>query len=117
VVSSDAKGERDKAWESLCRAEGWVCRICGGVPERGQHFTDNLSLGLDLSRVFRQLTGRLANIEHLWGGSRFELSNGTSAIRSSVARWTTSSTSPVPQARWTRLRTESRPCGRVGWNI
>ena len=59
MVSSDAKGERDKAWESLCRAEGWVCRICGGVPERGQHFTDNLSLGLDLSRVFRQLTGRL----------------------------------------------------------
>ena len=42
VVSSEAEGEKDKAWESLCRAEGWVCRICGAVPERGQQFTDNL---------------------------------------------------------------------------
>jgi hypothetical protein len=24
------------------KGSGWVCRICGAVPERGQQFTDNL---------------------------------------------------------------------------
>ena len=34
--------QKDRAWESLCRQNGWECRICGAVPERGLQFTDNL---------------------------------------------------------------------------
>jgi hypothetical protein len=41
-VTEDAEREKDKAWTNLCRESGWVCRICGAVPQRGQQFTDNL---------------------------------------------------------------------------
>jgi hypothetical protein len=42
VSTDDSERKKDEAWANLCRAEGWVCRVCGSVPERGQRFTDNL---------------------------------------------------------------------------
>ena len=42
LMTDDAERQKDKAWANLCRESGWVCRICGAVPERGQHFTDDL---------------------------------------------------------------------------
>jgi hypothetical protein len=38
----DAESRKDEAWATLCQAEGWACRVCGCVPERGQRFADNL---------------------------------------------------------------------------
>jgi hypothetical protein len=38
----DAKGDLDRAWTNLCLDSGWVCRICGAVPQRDQRFPDNL---------------------------------------------------------------------------
>jgi hypothetical protein len=40
--AEDPGREKEKIWESLCRECGWVCRICGEVPEEGQQFVDNL---------------------------------------------------------------------------
>ena len=37
-----AEREKDNRWTNLCRESGWVCRICGAVPEHGQQFTDDL---------------------------------------------------------------------------
>ena len=42
VNTDDPERKKDAAWANLCRAEGWVCRVCGSVPERGQRFMDNL---------------------------------------------------------------------------
>jgi len=42
VSTDDSERKKDEAWANLCRAEGWVCRVCGSVPERGQRFDDNL---------------------------------------------------------------------------
>ena len=41
-MMDDAEREKDRVWADLCRESGWVCRICGAVPERGQRFTDEL---------------------------------------------------------------------------
>ena len=38
----DPEDRKEAAWITLCHAEGWVCRVCGFVPERGQRFADNL---------------------------------------------------------------------------
>jgi hypothetical protein len=42
VSTDDFERKKDAAWANLCRAEGWVCRVCGSVPERGQRFTHDL---------------------------------------------------------------------------
>ena len=41
-MTDDAEREKDNVWTNLCRESGWVCRICGAVPEHGQQFTDDL---------------------------------------------------------------------------
>ena len=41
-MTDDAERQKDKAWANLCRENAWVCRICGSVPEQGQHFPDDL---------------------------------------------------------------------------
>ena len=43
-MSTDAAAERErnKTWADLCRTEGWVCKFCGAIPERGQQFNENL---------------------------------------------------------------------------
>ena len=33
---------KDEGWASLCRENGWICRVCGAIPERGRQFDDNL---------------------------------------------------------------------------
>src|SRR5580704_16789820 len=38
----DPESKKDEAWATLCQAEGWACRVCGSVPERGHRFADNL---------------------------------------------------------------------------
>ena len=30
------------AWQQLCEENGWRCRICGGLPEIGQQFENNV---------------------------------------------------------------------------
>jgi hypothetical protein len=40
LVMDDAK--QDQVWTNLCRDRGWVCRICGAMPERGQQLTYDL---------------------------------------------------------------------------
>lgn len=42
AVNDDAERQRDEAWANLSVESGWVCRICGAVPEIGKQFTDNL---------------------------------------------------------------------------
>jgi len=42
VSTDDSESKKDEAWATLCQAEGWVCRVCGSVPGRGQRFEDNL---------------------------------------------------------------------------
>lgn len=42
MSTDDAETKKDEAWANLCRAEGWVCRVCGSVPGRGKRFPDNL---------------------------------------------------------------------------
>jgi hypothetical protein len=42
LMTDDAEREKDKVWANLCQESGWVCRICGAVPEHGQQFTDDL---------------------------------------------------------------------------
>jgi hypothetical protein len=42
VSTHDSENKKDEAWANLCLAEGWVCRVCGSVPERGQRFTNDL---------------------------------------------------------------------------
>jgi hypothetical protein len=42
VSIDDSESKKDEVWATLCQAEGWVCRVCGSVPERGQRFTDKL---------------------------------------------------------------------------
>jgi len=37
-----AERERNKTLADLCRAEGWVCKFCGAIPECDQQFTENL---------------------------------------------------------------------------
>ena len=41
TLSAD-NNERDKAWVNLCQQSGWVCKICGAVPNVGQRFEDDL---------------------------------------------------------------------------
>jgi hypothetical protein len=38
----DAERLKDEAWAKLCHESGWVCKICGAVPERGQRFDDDV---------------------------------------------------------------------------
>lgn len=42
VNTDDSERKKDEAWVNLCRAEGWACRVCGSIPERGQRFPDDL---------------------------------------------------------------------------
>jgi hypothetical protein len=42
LMTDDAEREKDRIWANLCRESGWLCRICGAVPEHGQQFTDDL---------------------------------------------------------------------------
>jgi len=42
VDAKDPERETDKAWAVICHESGWVCRICGEVPERGLQFVENL---------------------------------------------------------------------------
>jgi len=42
VSADNSERKKDEAWANLCRAEGWVYRVCGSVPERGQRFTNDL---------------------------------------------------------------------------
>jgi hypothetical protein len=42
LVTDDAEHEKGKIWADLCRESGWVCPICGAVPEPGQQFRDKL---------------------------------------------------------------------------
>ena len=30
------------AWANLCRESGWVCKVCGAVPELGKRFDAEL---------------------------------------------------------------------------
>jgi len=36
--------ERDKvtAWARLCQESGWVCKVCGAIPEVGKRFDRDL---------------------------------------------------------------------------
>ena len=34
--------ESDRVWAEMCRAEGWVCKICAAVPECGKRFDGDL---------------------------------------------------------------------------
>ena len=35
LMTDDAEREKDNAWTNLWRESGWVCRICGAVPNTG----------------------------------------------------------------------------------
>jgi len=42
VSAEDSERKKEETWANVCRAEGWVCRVCGSTPEQGQRFKDNL---------------------------------------------------------------------------
>jgi hypothetical protein len=42
VNASSADRDRETAWADLCRQRGWVCEICGAVPELGKKFEDDI---------------------------------------------------------------------------
>ena len=41
---SAGDSERDKrtAWENLCLESGWVCKLCGAIPDIGKRFDGDL---------------------------------------------------------------------------
>ena len=41
-MQDDTEHKKDAAWANVCRENGWLCRICGAVPEQGLQFADNL---------------------------------------------------------------------------
>jgi hypothetical protein len=61
MSTDDSESEKDKAWANVCRAEGWVCRVCGSVPERGQRFQDNLCDRLSHDRSGRVVSRRVVS--------------------------------------------------------
>jgi hypothetical protein len=42
VSAEDSERKKDVAWEHLCQENGWACRICGTIPERGKQFENGL---------------------------------------------------------------------------
>ena len=40
----DLEHEKDAAWTKLCTENGWICRICGAVPERGSDFRTRFAM-------------------------------------------------------------------------
>jgi hypothetical protein len=41
-MPNETEHDKERVWADLCRESGWVCRICGAVPEPGQQFQDSL---------------------------------------------------------------------------
>jgi hypothetical protein len=42
VTTEEEERRKDAAWATLCRENGWDCRLCGAMPERGKQFADRL---------------------------------------------------------------------------
>jgi len=41
-VSGKSEKIREATWADLCRRNGWVCKVCGAVPELGKRFDGDL---------------------------------------------------------------------------
>jgi len=39
---SESEKLKESTWKELCRQYGWLCKMCGAVPELGKQFEDNL---------------------------------------------------------------------------
>jgi len=42
VKTKEPERESDRVWAAMCQAEGWVCKLCGAVPECGTRFDGDL---------------------------------------------------------------------------
>lgn len=42
MTESKSEKLKDATWVELCRQFGWVCKLCGVVPQIGKRFEDNL---------------------------------------------------------------------------
>ena len=42
VNTKTPESDSDRIWAATCLAEGWVCKLCGAVPECGKRFDDDL---------------------------------------------------------------------------
>jgi len=38
----DTERLMDEAWAKLCQENGWTCKFCGAVPQRGQRFDNGV---------------------------------------------------------------------------
>jgi hypothetical protein len=42
AIPESSEHDKYRVWTELCRETGWVCRICGEIPDFGQEFEGNL---------------------------------------------------------------------------